>query len=178
MRYESKQALIDDIRAEHDAFCALLQNIPAARQRERGVWGDGWSVVDLVAHLAEWQRMFLGWHSEGEQGRKPQMPASGYKWNQLTELNRAIQAKHQARDMADVRRDFESGYEQILKLAESLPPRSLLQPGRFHWTGKCPLRTYLGANTASHYRFAINIIRRWNKKESGNTAASARSKTA
>jgi hypothetical protein len=46
-------------------------------------------------------------------------------------------------------------------LARGLPERELLEPGRFAWTGKNPLTTYLGANTASHYRTATKILKRW-----------------
>jgi len=59
MRYNSKEDLLKSIRTEHDALCALLLEIPEAHHRKRGVWGDGWTLCDLVAHLAEWQRMFM-----------------------------------------------------------------------------------------------------------------------
>lgn len=90
MRYESKQALIDDIRTEHDSLCARLGEIPKVRWQEPGVWGDEWTVCDLVAHLEEWHQMFLGWYEQGLRGATPEMPARGYKWSQTPQLNRAI----------------------------------------------------------------------------------------
>jgi len=176
MRYESKGALIDDIRSEHDAFCALLKEIPESRYRESGVWGDGWNIVDLVAHLAEWQRMFLRWHREGLAGARPQIPAPGFKYREIPALNRAIQARYRASAFAEVQRDFEAGYREILELAEKLPPASLLESGKFAWTGKNPLRTYLGANTASHYRFATKVLRRWLRGSLTKTARRTTSK--
>ena len=56
MRYTSKEHLVDDIRTEHDRLWELFREVPESRYREAGVWGDGWTVHDLVAHLAEWQR--------------------------------------------------------------------------------------------------------------------------
>jgi hypothetical protein len=161
MRYRSKQVLLDDIRAEHDSLCALLHQIPKARWREHGVWGDDWTVCDLVAHLAEWQRMFLAWHEAGLKGTAPQMPAPGYKWSEMPRLNRAIWRKHRSRAPAAVRADFDQGYRRILRVGEGLLPAQLLVPGHFPWTGRHGLVTYLGANTASHYRFAIKAIKRW-----------------
>ena len=64
MKYASKEALLKDIQVEHDSLRALLREIPGARWSEPGVWGEAWSVSDLVAHLAEWHRMFLGWHAD------------------------------------------------------------------------------------------------------------------
>lgn len=161
MRYESKDALIQDIRTEHDSLCARLREIPKGRWREQGVWGDGWALCDLVAHLAEWQRLFLTWYEVGLQGAKPEMPAPGYKWSETPRLNLSIWEKHRSRSPAEVMKDFEAGYARILQLVEDLPSHRLLAPGAFEWTGSNPLTTYLGANTASHYRFATKVIKRW-----------------
>lgn len=163
MKYESKQALMDDIRGEHDALCARLAEIPKSRWYEPGVWGDGWTVSDLVAHLAEWQHLFLGWYKDGLRGTKPEMPAPGFKWSETPRLNRAIWEKHRSRSHAEVWAEFDSGYSRIVRLVESLSPEELLRPGRFEWTGKHPLTTYIAPNTASHYRFAIKAIKRWLK---------------
>jgi len=161
MRYESKQALLDAITTEHDRLCARLDAIPKSRYREAGVWGDGWTVSDLVAHLAEWQEMFLRWYAEGSTGGTPAMPAPGYKWNELPRLNRAIWTKHRCRSAAAARRDFELGYQRIVTIVEGLSAEQLLAPGHFAWTGRNSLTTYLGANTASHYRFATKVLKRW-----------------
>lgn len=172
MRYESKQALMDDIRTKHDSLCARLGEIPQVRWQEPGVWGDGWTVSDLVAHLAEWQQMFLGWYEQGLGGDMPEMPARGYKWSQTPKLNRAIWEKHRSRSRAAAMAAFDSGYNRIVHMVEALSPEQLLTPGHFSWTGKHPLTTYLGPNTASHYRFAIKVINRWLKRvPAANTSA-------
>jgi hypothetical protein len=167
MKYESKQALMNDIRTEHDALCARLAGISTARWDEPGVWGDGWTLSDLVAHLAEWQHMLLGWYQDGLRGALPDMPAPGFKWSQTPQLNRAIWEKHRSRSQATVRADFDSGYAQIVHIVEGLSPQQLLEAGHFEWTGKHPLTTYLAPNTASHYRFAIKAIKRWQKDAAG-----------
>lgn len=174
MKYESKQALIDDIRTEHDSLCALLDGVQRARWSEPGVWGDDWNLSDLVAHLAEWQRMFLAWYEDGLRGARPEMPAPGYKWSEMPKLNRAIWEKHRSRQVAAVRAGFDSGYRRILQLVEGLSPLQLLAPGQFAWTGKHPLTTYLGPNTASHYRFAIKVVKRWLKQAGASGRAAAR----
>ena len=161
MRYSSKQALLSDIVEQHGALSSLIDSVPADRRSEAAVWGDGWSIRDLVAHLSAWHEMFLRWYGEGAQGARPELPAPGYGWNQTPELNRAIWKKHKDRVWEDVWADFERGYEEILGIAEGLTEEELLEPGAYAWTGKNPLRTYLGANTASHYRFGIKVIKRW-----------------
>jgi hypothetical protein len=161
MKYDSKTALADDIRTTHDALCAELDGIPRARHREPGVWGDDWTLADLVAHLAAWQTMFLTWYDDGAKGVTPSMPAAGYKWNDTPRLNRDIWAQHRRRSPAAVRADFDAGYARILAIVDGLSAAELLEPGYFAWTGTHALTTYLGANTASHYRFAMKVIKRW-----------------
>jgi len=138
LRYESKKALIADICAEHDAFCDLLREIPEDRYKDRGFLGDEWTICDLVAHLAEWQRMFLRWYGEGLKGMRPRMPAPDYKWNELPKLNRLIRQKHSNRGPAEVRAYFDEGYREILRLVEALSEKSLLRPEHFEWTGNYP----------------------------------------
>jgi hypothetical protein len=161
VRYESKESLIAAIRAEHDAFCERLEEVPRSRTCEGGVWGDGWTVVDLVGHLAEWQAMFLGWYADGIRGVAPRMPAPGYTWRETPRLNRDIWAKHRRRSLAAVRNDFEAGYREIRQLVERLSEEELLRPGHFAWAGGNALTTYLGPNTASHYRFGTKVLKRW-----------------
>jgi hypothetical protein len=87
-------------------------------------------------------------------------------------LNRAIREKHRSRSQAAVQADFDSGYSRIVQIVETLSPEQLLKPGYFEWTGKHPLSTYIGPNTASHYRFALKAIKRWLKGAAGaNTSA-------
>ena len=96
MRYKSKQALLDDIRTEHDLLCARLEGIPKARWYELEVWGDGWTLSDLVAHFAEWQLMFLCWYKDGLRGTTPQLPAPGYRWSETPSYqgNQALAEGH------------------------------------------------------------------------------------
>lgn len=161
MRYESKQALLNDIHAQHDLLCARLREIPKSRGHEPGVWGNGWTLTDLVAHLAEWQFMFLTWYEDGLRRTTPKMPAPGYKWNETRKLNRAIWAKHRFQSAAAARAEFDAGFNRILAIVEALSPEHLLTPGHFPWTGNNSLATYLAPNTASHYRFALKMIKRW-----------------
>ena len=161
MRYSSKSALQADIAVEHDRLAVLLDGIPRAPYDEPGVWGDGWSLTDLVAHLAEWQTMFLGWYDAGCTSAAVALPAPGYKWSETPRLNRAIWEKHRGRSPQAVRTEFERGHARIRRLVVAATPEELFAPGYFQRTGRNPLSTYLGANTASHYRFARKVIERW-----------------
>lgn len=163
MKYESKKALIAQIEGEHATLVELVDSIPPKLRESPGVWGDGWNVKDLLAHLTEWEQMFLRWHRDGTVGKTPDMPAKGYKWNEIRALNRAIREKHKDVSWRRVRTAFDASYQEVLALAKKRTENQLLSPGQFAWTKKYPLTTYLGANSCSHYRFAIKALRRWLK---------------
>lgn len=165
MRFASKQELIESIEREHDTLAGLLATVPRSRYREAGVWGDGWSIQDLLAHLTAWERMFMRWFEEGRDGGSPDMPAPGYMWSQTPALNRAIRSEHAEEPLARTLGEFEASYRAILSFARRMSAEELLTPGHFAWTGKYPLTTYLAPNTCSHYRFAIRVLKRWLKTQ-------------
>ena len=165
MKYASKKDLIGQIESAHAQLLEIVESIPRRRYAEPGVWGEDWTVKDLLAHLTEWEQMFLRWYRDGLAGEQPAMPAEGYKWNELPRLNREIWRKHRNTSWKRVREAFDQSYEEILSLTRSLSQRQLLTPAVFAWTRKNALTTYLGANTCSHYRAAIKILKRWLRRQ-------------
>lgn len=163
MKYTSKADLVDDIAGEFAALTARLEAVGRERWKEPGVWGDDWTVHDLVAHLSAWHHLLLGWHTTGLRGETPDLPAPGYNWSETPRLNRDIQAEHADRPIREVRAELDATHGQVLALARALSEPQLLEPGHFPWTGKNGLVTYLGANTASHYRFALKVLKRWER---------------
>lgn len=161
MRYGSKEELLRAITTEHAALMETLNQIPASRYTNPGVWGDDWTIADLVAHLAEWQRLLLRWVAEGARGVQPEMPAPGFTWRETPRLNRAIWKKYRDRPVEESMAEFSATHAEVLAYVTGLPESRILEPGHFGWTGKNALVTYVGANTASHYRFAQRVLRRW-----------------
>lgn len=160
MRFRSKQEFVESVEREHQVLLELVRSIPSSRYREAGVWGDGWTIRDLLAHLTEWEQMCLGWYRIGRDGGHPILPARGYKWNETPRLNQAIWAKHRLKSTGKVIDELEASYQEILLLIRQLSQEELLTSGHFAWTGKYPLTTYLAPNTCSHYRFATKILKR------------------
>ena len=131
MRFKSKHELVESVEHEHRAFVELLRSLPTSRYRDAGVWGDGWTIRDLLAHLTEWEQMFLRWYQAGENGERPIMPAPGYKWNETPRLNQAIVRKHRRKPIDSVLDEFETSYREIFSLTQQLSEDELLVPGHF-----------------------------------------------
>lgn len=161
MKYASRTELVARARAEKCELDCLVDSLPAHRCTEAGVWGDGWTVTDLLAHLSAWHRLFLDWHEAGRRGVSPQMPAAGYTWRETPRLNRDLQARDAGMTFSEARRALAESHARVIDLLEALSDAEVMESGRFPWTGGNALSTYAGANTVSHYRFAQKVIRRW-----------------
>lgn len=166
----TKSELIAEIEGERQALEQLLGTLSPEQIAQPGTVGH-WSVKDVLAHLAEWEQMCLGWYAAGLRGEVPALPAEGFSWRQLPQLNQRIYERYRELDPAAVLARFEESYRQIRQLVEGLSDEDLLTPGRFAWTGKNALRSYIAPNTSEHYRWARQEIRKGLKAKLKATAS-------
>jgi hypothetical protein len=160
----TKEQMLDEIDKERKALEEFLSTLTPDEKIQPYVLGP-WSVKDVMAHLLEWEQMFLGWHKAGLRGKLPEKPAPGFKWNQLAELNQQIYEKYCDQSLPDVQRRFRASYRQIMKTLHGLSEEDLFTPKRFAWTEKHALFAFILPNTSSHYRWARNEIQKAMKKK-------------
>jgi hypothetical protein len=161
-KYLNKDIILERIVAERRQLEKNLEGLTPQEMVEEGVIG-GWSVKDILAHLADWEGRFLGWYEAGLRGEVPQTPAPGLSWSQMDTLNQQIYEKHRDRSLEDVQVEFQRSYQRLLRTVEEIPEEDLFTPGRYAWMGKGTLAGYILANTANHYRWAKTGIRKWRK---------------
>jgi len=118
------------------------------------------NIKDVLIHLHEWHLMFLDWYEIGMQGKKPDMPAKGYTWKTLPELNKQIQLKHKDIEYEAAKDLLNSSHKLVQKIIEKHSDQELFEKKRFNWTGTTSLGSYLVSNTSSHYDWAIKLIKR------------------
>lgn len=168
-RPTTKNQLLLEIEKERNALEEFLSLLTPDQMIQPGALGP-WSVKDVLAHLTEWEQMFLAWYKAGLRGQTPEKPAPGYKWSQLPQLNQQIYEKHRDRSLQYVQKQFRSSYRQILKAIRGISEEDLFTPGRFLWTEKHPIVAYIIPNTSSHYRWARTELRK-GMKARGKKAA-------
>lgn len=155
----TKQQLLAESQAEFDALEKLLASLDPAACQQPGAMGD-WSVKDVLAHLYEWQRLFFGWYQAGLRGETPQIPARGYTWKQLADLNHEIYLACRDISLDEVLANWRAAHRQVMALVQSLPEEDLFTPARFAWTGRHNLAGFIHANTAEHSRWARTGLRK------------------
>jgi hypothetical protein len=156
----TKAGLLHDILVERRQLEKNLAGIHPSARTIPGVCGE-WSVKDILSHLAAWEQLFLGWYQAGVRGEIPVMPAPGYNWHTMHELNAYIYTNNCRRSLDDVEAEFSASYQQILALVQALPEEDIFTPGRYAWLGQHRLVDFMTPNTSNHYAWAKRLIRKW-----------------
>jgi hypothetical protein len=156
----TKQELLDGMETEYRLLKTCIEGLDAHELELPGVCHE-WSAKDVIAHLVEWKRMFLGWYEEGLRGGNPPTPAEDLKWSQLPVLNERIYRKWKDENSGLILAEFESTYVNMLELTRAVPQEQLFRKGLYPWMRVWPMSRWIAANTSSHYRWARTRIRRW-----------------
>jgi hypothetical protein len=157
-----KADLLEAIHIERSALDDTILQLSKRQMTQAGVTRGGWSVKDILAHLAEWQQMNLDWYAAGLRGEKPDLPAPGFSWRDLPRLNQTIYRKHRRRSLQTVVHEFHKNHDRIVALISTLQDSDLVTLGRYAWTGPSwTLSDFFRANTAAHYLWARKRIRSW-----------------
>ncbi|MDL5513918.1 ClbS/DfsB family four-helix bundle protein [Arenibacter sp. M-2] len=121
------------------------------------------NIRDVLMHLHHWHLMMIDWYTIGMKGEKPEMPAKGYTWRTVPELNRWICEKYKDTSLEDAKKNFNSSYEKVRSLIEKHGDEELFEKKRYKWTGTTSLGAYFVSATSSHYDWAIKLIKKAKK---------------
>lgn len=121
------------------------------------------NIRDVLAHLHEWHLMFLEWYNAGMQNEKPEMPAKGFSWKTLPELNKKIWESYKEADLEKIRELLNASYAEVQTIIKRHSDTELFDKKRYRWTGSTSLGAYLVSTTSSHYDWAYNLIKQAKK---------------
>ena len=158
----SKTALLEVIEIERSQLNKALSGLTDAQMEMPGAC-DKWSVKDILSHLVDWEQRCLSWYRAGLSGEVPRTPDVKYNWRQLAALNQEIYLKHKDMPLGEVRERYEVSFNEIMVMIDALSEEALFAPGYYEWTGKGLLCDYIDGNTASHYRWAAKLIKKFRK---------------
>ncbi len=118
------------------------------------------NISDVLCHLNHWHLMMMDWHEVGSMGEKPDIPAKGYTWKTVPDLNRKIQEQYADAKLREAIKRFEGSHKQITDLIKGYSNEELFEKKRYKWTGTTSLGAYLISATSSHYDWAFKLIKR------------------
>jgi uncharacterized protein (TIGR03083 family) len=144
----NREELLRQIRTEREALERVLARVPAEQMTEPMLDGD-WSVKDVLAHIAAWEGLMVGWVEESLRGQTPERPVTGDDW--VDQLNARLYKQYRETPLPEVQALFASSYERAYQTARQLSEEELFEPGHFAWREGRPLFELIGGNTCWHY---------------------------
>lgn len=87
-------------------------------------------------------------------GDTPTMPAPGYKWRNLQQLNTKIHENNQDISLSAAQKKLTLSHHRVLKLIEAHNDEELFSKNYYKWTKTSNLYSYFAANTVNHYEWA------------------------
>ncbi|MCB0666203.1 MAG: ClbS/DfsB family four-helix bundle protein [Saprospiraceae bacterium] len=160
-RPKTKNELLDLSEENYGRLNDFVDNLSDAEKHRE--FPNGYlnrNIRDVLAHLHEWHLMMLQWYEIGMLGEKPDIPAKGYTWKTIKELNQLIQKKYEHIPLENVRELLGQSHESIMQLIHSHTDVELFEKKKYHWTGSTSLGAYLVSSTSSHYDWAWKLIRK------------------
>ncbi|MFS4467885.1 ClbS/DfsB family four-helix bundle protein [Maribacter sp. 2210JD10-5] len=118
------------------------------------------NIRDVLAHLHHWHILVLSWYNQGKEGKKPEMPAPGYTWRTVPELNIEINRNYKNIPIEEVFTRLEASFKEIRQLIANHTEKELFEKQRYSWTGTTSLASYLISATSSHYEWALKLIKK------------------
>ena len=120
-----------------------------------------WSVKDVLAHIAAWEKRCVGWIQAGLRGEKPDKPEAGYTWEVVDRLNEKTFQENRERPLNAVQAAYRQAHQEMLAQVQALSEDDITNPQRFSWTNGRNLVPYIAANTYEHYQEHVEQIRKW-----------------
>lgn len=165
-RPRSKSDLIVQAKANYARLTDFVEALSMDEQEQEFPEGTlNRNIKDVLAHLHAWHLMLLDWYTVGMSGQKPDMPAKGYTWKTLPDLNREIQKRYAQVSLNDAKGLFRQSFKTVLKIIEIHSEEELFTKKKYDWTGSTSLGAYLISATSSHYDWGYKLIRRAKKEE-------------
>ncbi|MDR9365005.1 MAG: ClbS/DfsB family four-helix bundle protein [Balneolaceae bacterium] len=163
-RPKTKEQLLKLSRKNYKKLNDLINSFPAEEQRADFPEGTmNRNISDVLAHLHHWHLMFLDWYYVGMKDEKPEMPATGYSWKSLPDLNKKIWEDYKDMDLEDALKLLEESFEEVQKIIQRHTEKELFEKKHYRWTGSTSLGAYLVSATSSHYDWAYKLIKKAKK---------------
>lgn len=166
--YTSKRQLQETIHALYGLLDAEFDDIEETHLHLRLPEVDR-TPSEIIAYQLGWMHLVMGWEKDEREGKPLQMPAPGYKWNQLGPMYQSFYEKHASYSLGELRALFKEAEEQWQRWIGGLSEEELFTQGHRQWTGtkeNWPIARWIHINSAAPFKTFRTKIRKWKKSVS------------
>jgi hypothetical protein len=154
----SKTELLERMRVGREEWDAQIAQIPDRARTEPALTG-GWSVKDLIAHVAAYENWTAAQIRAANEGRAPtnkelygveEMPDDPESWD-LDRQNAAIYAQYKEMPLADVMTFSSQAFADLVAAVEAVSDDDYGRTGAQTWTGDRTLLEIIPEQCYDHY---------------------------
>lgn len=165
-RPASKAALLARMRAERAVWDGLVAAVPTPI-RTLAVLPDCWSVKDLAAHIAVYERWTAAQLAAASAGRRAtdwelygveRLPPEAATWD-VEQQNHAIYDQYKDVALAEVTVFAERAFSDLVTSVAAVPEEDLRRAGLQAWRGHLTLLEIVPAQSYEHYQPHIDDLR-------------------
>lgn len=160
----TKTELLQKLKQAYEKLDSEFDAIDSSHERITGIEGNI-SCCDIIAYQIGWTNLLIGWEQQESEGKMPEMPAKGFKWNQLGELSKFFYKQGSEKSLSRLRAEFKEVCQKLVDLINTLTDKELFEPHQRKWTGeKWAMVKWIQINSIAPYSSARTKIRRWKKE--------------
>ena len=154
-----KTSILNEMSTSYAALEEILVPLDKTQYSTEGVI-PGWSIKDMLAHIASWHHRLLTWLDAAVRNQEPTLSGPD-SVEEMDALNAQFYQENKSRPLDEVLVDFRITHQQIMDIVQPMPEDDLMSPHRFAWSKGEPLWQAIAGDTYEHYREHIAQIQEW-----------------
>ena len=154
-----KTSILNEISTSYAALEEILAPLDKTQYFTEGVI-PGWSIKDMLAHIASWHHRLLTWLDAAIRNVEPAI-AGPDSVEEMDALNAQFYQENKSRPLDEVLTDFRTTHQQIMDIIQAMREEDLISPQRFAWSQGSPLWQLVAGDTYEHYQEHRKQIQEW-----------------
>ena len=154
-----KTSILKEMSTSYAELEEILTSLDKTQYFTEGVI-PGWSIKDILAHIASWHHRLLKWLDAAVHNEVPAISGPD-SVEEMDALNAQFYQQNKALPLDAVLTDFRTTHQHIMDIVQAMPEEDLMSPHRFAWSKGEPLWQAIAGDTYEHYREHIEQIQEW-----------------
>jgi hypothetical protein len=154
-----KTSILKQMRTRYAALEEILTTLDKTQYFTEGVI-PGWSIKDILAHVASWHHRLLMWLDAAIHNQVPTISGPD-SVEEMDALNAQFYQENKSRPLDEVLTDFRATHQQIIDIVQAMPEDDLISAHRFAWSQGKPLWHLIAGDTFEHYQEHLAQIQEW-----------------
>ena len=164
----TKNSLMGLLTTGREQWDRVLAQVGESHMTTSGVVGD-WSVKDIVAHVAYWERYVAAYVRSTITGQPPtdeerygvaELPAEVRDMD-IDQFNDWTFQRQRRRPLPEILMEEQTIYRDLYTMLRGLRESDLLGEGRYEWTRGRAIWEYVAGNTYEHWAEHGQSIQAW-----------------